>query len=338
MKTSLVPSGSGRSSRVEVPEALIRAGAAVTPALLAAVERLDESLHEPVRHHLAGGGKHVRAGLVLLAAAAVGGSDDGAMPGAVAVELVHNYSLLHDDIVDGDRERRHRPAVWAHYGEGVAIVAGDALAALAMQVLLDVPTAPRVEAARRLASANQAMISGQSADMEFETRERVTVAECLVMERGKTGALLSASCALGALLGGADRDTADTLGRYGEHLGIAFQAVDDLLGVWGEPSVTGKPVGADLLARKKALPVAVAFERGGEVADELSAILSRAPDPGDVVRATQLMEGAGVREEVAAIADAHLRAALEALDDADLAATPTQELTEVARYVTARDR
>jgi len=338
MTTSLVPPGTGGAPVVKVPEALGRAAALVVPALDAAVERLDPTLHEPVRHHLAGGGKHVRAGLVLLAAAAVGGDDQDALPGAVAIELVHNYSLLHDDIIDGDRERRHRPAVWAQFGPGVAIVAGDALAALAMQVLLEAPDAARVGAARRLADANQKMIWGQASDMRFESRARVTLAECLAMERGKTGALLSASCSIGALLGGAAETVADALGEYGEHLGTAFQAVDDLLGVWGEPATTGKPVGSDLLARKKALPVAVAFERGGDEADELAAILSRPLEPGDVARATALLERAGVREAVTAIADEHLRAALDALDRVDLADGPRQELAEVARYVTARDR
>jgi geranylgeranyl diphosphate synthase type I len=336
--TSLMPPGPEKAASVRAPDALARAAALVVPALDAAVERLDPSLHAAVRHHLSAGGKHVRAGLVLLSSEAAGGSAEDAVPGAVAIELVHNYSLLHDDIIDGDRERRHRPTVWAEFGQGVAIVAGDALAALAMQVLLDEPGASRVDAARKLADANQAMISGQSADMAFESRARVTVAECLAMERGKTGALLSASCAVGALLGGADARTAGTLGEYGEHLGIAFQAVDDLLGVWGEPAATGKPVGADLLARKKALPVAVAFGRGGDVAEELTAILSRVPDAGDVARATELMERAGVRDEVAAIADEHLRAALAALDRVTLLERPKEELTEVARYVTARDR
>jgi geranylgeranyl diphosphate synthase, type I len=336
--TSVVPPGSERTSRVPAPGALARASTLVTPALFDAVGRLDPSLHEPVRHHLGGGGKHVRAALVLLAAAAVGGSEADAVPGAVAIELVHNYSLLHDDIIDGDRERRHLPTVWAKFGEGMAIVAGDALAALATQVLLDDPATARVDAARRLSDANQAMISGQSADMAFESRTSVTVEECLAMERGKTGALLSASCAIGAVLGGADAAAADALGAYGEHVGIAFQAVDDLLGIWGEPAVTGKPVGADLLARKKALPVAVAFERGGEVADELAHLLSRPPGPEDVARATELMERAGVREEVTAIADEHLRAALGALDVVGIVAEPKEELVEVANYVTARDR
>ncbi len=326
------------TSAVEAPRALARASSLVAPALDDAVERLDPSLREPVRHHLAGGGKHVRAALVLLSAAACAGDERDALPGAVAVELVHNYSLLHDDVIDRDRERRHRPTVWARYGDGVAIVAGDALAALALQLLLETSAPPRVEAARRLTRANQQMISGQSADMVFESRTRVGVAECVAMERGKTGALISGACAVGAVLGGADDRTADALGDYGEHLGIAFQAVDDLLGVWGDPAVTGKPVGADLVARKKTLPVAVAFDLGGEAADELSAVLAPASASVDVARATRILEEAGVRDTVTAIADEHLRAALGALDRVVLVDGPKEELVEVARYVTARDR
>jgi geranylgeranyl diphosphate synthase, type I len=320
------------------PPALARASAVVTPAIVAALERLDRSLREPVLHHMAGGGKHVRAGLVLLAAAAVGGTDQDAVAGAVAVELVHNYSLLHDDIIDGDRERRHRPTVWAQYGVGVAIVVGDALAALALQVLLDDPTPRHVQAARLIAEGNQAMIGGQSADMVFEGRAAVTVDECLAMERGKTGALLSAACAVGGVLGGGTGRQVDALAAYGDHLGVAFQAVDDLLGIWGEPSRTGKPVGADLLARKKTLPVAAAMAAGGSTAAELESILSGELAEGDVAKATELIEASGARDAVTEIADHHLHEALAALDQAGFEPGPKEELMSVARYVTARDR
>jgi geranylgeranyl diphosphate synthase type I len=326
-----VPGGAGAA-----PPALSRASALVARPLADAIARLDPSLHEPVRHHVFGGGKHVRAGLVLLSSAAVGGRDEDGVPGAVAVELVHNYSLLHDDIIDRDETRRHRPTVWARYGEGVAIVAGDALAALAMQVLLDEPTPPRVRAARQLANANQAMIAGQSSDMAFEDRSRVTVAECLAMERGKTGALLSVACAVGALLGGGAPEAVDALAAYGEHLGISFQAVDDLLGIWGETSATGKPVGSDLLARKKTLPVAVAMEADPDAAAELEALLAEELVP--VERAADLVERTGARETVTTIADAHLHEALAALEDVRLVPEAKEELIAVARFVTARDR
>jgi geranylgeranyl diphosphate synthase, type I len=326
------------SPSVEPPAALGRTSALVVPAVDAALAGLAPSLLAPVRHHLAGGGKHIRAGLVLLSAAAAGGNDEDALPGAVAVELVHNYSLLHDDIIDGDKERRHRPTVWTQYGVGTAIVAGDALAALAVQVLLEVQTPERVRAAGLLAEANQAMIAGQASDMAFETRAAVSVDECLAMERGKTGALLAAACAIGALLGRGDDAKVDALGTFGEHLGISFQAVDDLLGIWGLPSVTGKPVGADLLARKKTLPVAAALASGGAAAAELQTILAGEPTPSEVARATELIEATGARQAVARIADEHLGVALSALERVDLVDAPKEDLAAVARFVTARDR
>jgi len=320
------------------PEILARAAGLTGPALATAVDRLDPALRIPVEHHLRGGGKRVRAALVLLSAAAVGADEQVAVVGAVAIELVHNYSLLHDDIIDGDRERRHQPTVWAEYGVGPAIVAGDALAALSTQLLLEDPTPERVQAARRLAGANQAMIAGQAADMAYETRERVTVAECLSMEQGKTGALLACAASLGAVLGGGPPAAVHALGDFGDHLGIAFQAVDDLLGIWGDPAVTGKPVGSDLLAHKKALPVAAAMAADGAVADELARILGGDLTEADVARATALIEDCGARAEVTAIADTHLELALGALDRVELRQPARDELVAVAHYVTARDR
>jgi geranylgeranyl diphosphate synthase, type I len=336
--TSSGGTSSGGTSPRGAPAALARAAALVAPALADAVTRLDATLQPPVLHHLKGGGKYVRAGLVLLSAAAAGGTPEDGLAGAVAIELVHNYSLLHDDVIDGDRERRHRPTVWAQFGVGTAIVAGDSLAALASQVLLDDPTPAHVRAARCLADATQAMIAGQSADMAFESRSSVTLDECLDMERGKTGALLSAAAAIGATLGGGRDDVVATMADYGDHLGVAFQAVDDLLGIWGEPAATGKPVGADLVARKKTLPVAAAMAAGGEASAELRTILEGSPGEEQVARATELIESTGARDQVAAIADRHLHEALAALDRVDLAAGPRDELVAVARYVTARDR
>lgn len=336
MTTYAVPSTGGPLTLP--PAALARAAELIAPALGAAVARLDPTLQGPVQHHLDGGGKRVRAALVLVAAAAAGAPEEVGVPGAVAVELVHNYSLLHDDIIDGDHERRHRPTVWVEYGVGPAIVAGDALAGLALQVLLEEPTPERVRAAARLAEANQDMIAGQASDMAFERRSTVTVAECLAMEEGKTGALVACATALGALLAGAPAATVGALEAYGAHLGIAFQAVDDLLGIWGEPALTGKPVGSDLLAGKKTLPVAVAMAAGGGDAEELQALLAGEMAEADVARATRLVERCGARDEVVALADRHLAQALDALASVELAEGPRAELVAIAHYVTARDR
>ena len=320
------------------PAALGRAGALVTPAIDEAVGRLGAELRLPAQHHLQGGGKRVRAALVLLSASATGAEESVGIVGAVAIELVHNYSLIHDDIIDEDRERRHRPTTWVEFGIGSAIVAGDALSTLALQVLLAEPTAERVAATVRLATATQAMIAGQAEDMAFEARPEVTVEECLRMEEGKTGALLSCAASLGAVLAGAPAATIEALAEFGSHLGAAFQGVDDLLGIWGDPAVTGKPVGSDLLRRKKTLPLATALARGDAVAAELRELLAGELDESAVLHAAGLLDRSGVRDEIQAFADEHLRKAGEALDRVTLRPGPRTELLAIAHYVAARDR
>jgi geranylgeranyl diphosphate synthase type I len=320
------------------PDSLGRAAALVAPALDAAVDRLSPELVTPIRHHLAGGGKRVRAALVLVSAAAAGGPEEAGIPGAVAIELVHNFSLLHDDIIDEDRDRRHRPTVWAQFGIGSAIIAGDALAALAIQVLLDDPTPERVRATATLATATQEMIAGQADDMAFETRASVTVEECLRMATGKTGALLSCASSLGAVLVGAPDPTIDALADFGRNVGIAFQAIDDVLGIWGEPSQTGKPAGNDLVQHKKTLPVVTALARSDGRRPELEALLARTLAEQDVAEVARLIEESGARDEATDIADSHLDAALASLDRADLLPGPRAQLEAIAHFVTERDR
>ncbi len=317
---------------------LTRAAQIVAPALDAAVERLSPSLHDPVRHHLAGGGKRVRAALSLLSASAAGATEETGVVGAVAIELIHNFSLIHDDIIDGDTERRHRSTVWSEFGIGQAIIAGDALATLALQVMLEHPTPERVRAATCLVEATQVMIAGQGDDMAFESRPSVTVTECLDMERGKTSALLGCAVSLGAILAGASEATVEALAEFGSHVGTAFQAVDDLLGIWGEPSHTGKPVGSDLLQHKKTLPVSIALTRAGEELPELLHLLEGDLSPADVKRARVLMEDCGARDATATLADEYLELALAALDRVSLVPGPKSDLVAIARFVTERDR
>ncbi|HEY2562246.1 MAG TPA: polyprenyl synthetase family protein, partial [Acidimicrobiales bacterium] len=271
-------------------------------------------------------------------AAAAGGTEEAGIPGAVAIELVHNFSLLHDDIIDEDRDRRHRPTVWAQFGIGSAIIAGDALAALAVQVLLDDPTPERVRATATLATATQEMIAGQADDMAFETRASVTVEECLRMATGKTGALLSCASSLGAVLVGAPDSTIDALADFGRNVGIAFQAIDDVLGIWGEPSQTGKPAGNDLVQHKKTLPVVTALARSDGRRPELEALLARTLAEQDVAEVARLIEESGARDEATDIVESHLDAALASLDRADLLPGPRAQLEAIAQFVTERDR
>ena len=335
---------------IALPTTLLRSREAVEPALRAAVDRLDPESRALARYHFgwtdadgqpsdAGGGKAVRPALALLSAQAAGATAAVGVAGAVAVELVHNFSLVHDDLMDGDVERRHRATVWALHGAAAAILVGDAMLALATQVLLDVGTLDSVEAARLLAEATQSLIRGQHADLAFERRADVSVDECIEMAAGKTGSLLACSAAVGAVLAGAPRDVIDALATYGMELGIAFQLVDDLLGIWGDPRVTGKPVGSDLRARKKSLPVTFAMTYGGAAAAELADWLaSPGPDSEtDIERAATLVDAAGGRAWAEEEARRRLGLGERALDGVSLDFDAVSELKALGRFIVTRE-
>ncbi len=350
------------STVVRTPEVLARARDAVTPALRSALRLLTEEIRPVAEYHhgwsdadgqpIGGsGGKGFRPALAVLSAEAVGGTAAQGVPGAVAVELVHNFSLIHDDVIDGDAERRHRPTVWAVFGVGRAVIVGDALLALAQQVVLDPfatigdaldPAAlgssfDGERAARRVADATAAMIAGQALDMAFETRDSVTLDACLAMEAGKTGALLGCAASIGAAHVGADAVVLDALDTFGVELGLAFQAVDDLLGIWGDPETTGKPTYSDLRQHKKSLPISAALDSGAPGSEELAELLARVEyDDAALARAASLVESCGGREVASSIAAHRLDAALGALEGIDLAERPRDELVELANFVVER--
>ncbi len=341
-----------------VPDILARSRRAVTPAMQDAIERLAPDIRRLATYHLgwtdadgrpagAPGGKGIRPALALLSARAAWVDESVGVPGGVAVELVHNFSLIHDDIIDEDTERHHRPTVWSVFGVGPAIIAGDALETLAHQVLLEASPETGAAASASLAEATASMISGQADDIAFEKRTNVTVEECMAMSAAKTGALLGCAASIGAVLAGAPAVTVAALRDYGRHLGLAFQAVDDLLGIWGDPARTGKPVGHDLRQRKKSMPIVSALAAGGDEADELRALLlgESSDDPADlgpleaaaVERATYLVEVCGGREWTTVRAKAHLDAALGALERVRLSAVPHRELADIAVFVVERE-
>jgi geranylgeranyl diphosphate synthase type I len=336
---------------VALPSAVARTRALVDPALRAAVDRLSPPLRLVAGYHFgwaeadgtprpaAGGGKMLRPTLVLLSAEAAGGPAERAVPAAVAVECVHNFSLLHDDLMDGDVERRHRPTAWAAFGMARAILAGDALLALANQVLLDAGSPGERFEIRCLAGATDQLIAGQLEDVRFEDCLDVTVEECLRMAAGKTAALLACSASIGAIAVGGPGAVAVALADFGAHLGLAFQLVDDLLGIWGSPEVTGKPVLSDIRANKKSMPVVAALRSNTTEAEELAGILADGGprDESEVVRAARLVDAAGGRDWTAAEADRQLGDAIAALDRVSIPEQVREELVELARYVTARD-
>ncbi|MGI5231663.1 family 2 encapsulin nanocompartment cargo protein polyprenyl transferase [Actinoallomurus sp. CA-142502] len=333
----------------EAGEILAWSRSVVDPALRSAVDTLPAPMRLIAGHHFgwwdergqpahAAGGKAIRPTLTLLAAEAVGAAPAVAVPAAAAIELVHSFSLLHDDVMDGDRTRRHRPTTWAAFGVGAAILGGDALLTLAFDLLAASGHPAAAEGMRWVSAAVQRLVAGQSADISFETRTDVELSECLSMAGGKTASLLGCACGLGALFAGRP-DQAVRLRAFGEQLGLAFQVADDLLGIWGDPKLTGKPVYADLRRRKKSLPVVAALTSGTPAGHELAALYHRDLPMSDneLIQAADLVERAGGRAWCRRKADDLLADALHHLRSANPAARPADELTTLARMITRRD-
>ncbi len=270
----------------EAPVILEGARRSVDPELRAAIDSLPGSMRRIALYHFGwehadgtpaagNAGKAIRPALVLAAATALGGerARAGALRArAAAVELVHNFTLLHDDVMDRDTTRRHRPTAWTVFGDADAILAGDALQALALRLLAVDPHPAAQAAAARLADCVVELCEGQHADTAMEKRApaEVTLDEVLVMAEAKTGALLGCACAVGALYAGASAEDVEALDAFGRQAGLAFQLIDDVIGIWGDPGRTGKPAGADLAVRKKSLPVVAALTSGTPAAAELA--------------------------------------------------------------------
>jgi geranylgeranyl diphosphate synthase, type I len=288
----------------------------------------DTGLH-PIE--AAGGGKRIRPMLCLLACAAVGGDPQTAVPAAAGLELLHNFSLLHDDIEDNSDTRRHRPTAWTLFGLPLALNAGDAmfsLAHLAFQRL----TGRGAAAETALAALGvfdetcRALTDGQYLDMSFETRLDVTVEEYFAMIDGKTAALLAAAPGIGALLGGAAPETVRAYRRFGRAMGLAFQLQDDVLGIWGDEAQTGKSAASDILTRKKSLPVVYALADEWVGADLRRLYEGPGFTPADVPAVLTLLDAARARDYTEARAADALAEARHALAEATLVASGAPDL------------
>jgi geranylgeranyl diphosphate synthase, type I len=332
------------------PEVLARVREPIQHALRAAVAGIDDDRMRLIASYQVGwcdrdgtpvpfsGGKGLRPTLAVLSAEAGGGTLDDGLAGAVAVELVHNFSLLHDDVMDRDLERHHRPTGWAVFGEGQAILAGNAMLTRALEVLADDGERGR-RALPAMLAATQRLISGQSEDLHFEGAAAISVADVLNMEAGKTAALLSCSASIGAHAAGAPARTVSALAGFGHELGMAFQLVDDILGITGDPAVTGKSASSDVRAGKRSAPVVAALDAGTDASRRLADLLAGgAPNTDeDVVLATKLIEEAGGIDWAAREADARLDRALEQLESLPGPEHVVADLVALARYVVDRD-
>ncbi|MER5210892.1 family 2 encapsulin nanocompartment cargo protein polyprenyl transferase [Streptomyces sp. NPDC002838] len=330
------------------------ARASVDPELRSALESLPGSMRRIALYHFGwehadgtpatgNAGKAIRPALVLTAAAALGGqrARAAAVRAAAAVELVHNFTLLHDDVMDRDTTRRHRPTAWTVFGDADAILAGDALQALALRLLAEDPHPASSRAAARLAACVVELCAGQHADtaMELCRPDEVTLDEALAMAEAKTGALLGCACALGALYAGAPEEDVEALDAFGREAGLAFQLIDDVIGIWGDPRSTGKPAGADLAARKKSLPVVAALASGTPAASELAELYGVPYEQGgaeDLARTALAVEQAGGRDWAQVQAADRMARAMQELTRAVSDPEAAGGLLALAEFVTRR--
>lgn len=243
-------------------------------------------------------GKRIRPLLCLLCCQAAGGDWQQAVPAGASLEILHNFTLIHDDIEDASPTRRGRPTVWKLWSEKQAINVGDAMFALAHLSLgrmesRGVGTETIFRALLRLDETSVELTHGQYLDMNFEDRQIVSVEEYLRMIGGKTAALISFSCELGAMIAEVDNDKINHYATFGRDLGMAFQVRDDILGIWGDESLIGKSAATDIATRKKSLPVLYGLENSEELRH---LYLQESVDSDFVSRAVDLLDNVGARE------------------------------------------
>ncbi|MEO8066564.1 MAG: polyprenyl synthetase family protein [Flavobacteriales bacterium] len=270
----------------------------------------NDGLHAPMAYLMRLPAKRVRPAMVLMGCELFGGNALDALDEAVGIELFHNFTLMHDDIMDAAPLRRGQPTVHAKWNVNTGILSGDGMLVKAYQLM-----AERSDVLDLFGRYALAVCQGQQSDMEFEHREDVTVAEYMEMIRLKTAALLSCALQVGAAVAGASAADRDRIGSFGEHLGLAFQLRDDLLDAFGDPLVTGKQQGGDLRAGKKTYLLIRGLERAAEGRwGLLRQELSKPADQRDVSKMRDAIEQLGVRAEAEAEVAKHDRAAAEALE------------------------
>ena len=334
----------GESVDVTARRVLSRYHTEITAGLAAAVELLPPEVRGPSRYHLglepgARPGKALRPTLTMLLAAGLGGSPEWARQLGVAVQLIHDFSLVHDDIVDEDRSRRGQAALWVKDGMATALNTGDALLTAAFLFISrsGVPATVGKLAADTLGTATLEMVGGQQSDISATGQPPADLGEYLRMVELKTGALMGAAAAMGAVASRANLEVVRACEHFGRTLGIAFQLRDDTLGVFGDSDETGKPVGKDLLRRKQGLPFLLALNSKHELGTAARSWLSPAGlSEASLGEAVQMLRQGGVAERCEGLTTTWTERALGAAAKLPLAEPFASELEGLCRWLGER--
>ena len=289
-------------------------------------------------------GKFLRPTLCLFACEASGGSVRQAMPAAVALELIHNFSLIHDDIQDQDETRHHRKTLWAVWGTPKALVAGNVLRVIAdtsLQGLVreGVEVSCALAVVRQLTHAYLAMIEGQYLDLSYEGQNEVAMPQYLDMIARKTGALIRCAFTMGALIGSNSDENLDAFRESGESLGLLFQIRDDILGVWGEEETTGKPVGADIIRKKNSFPVVYAMSaaEGSDLRQLRDIYAKEQVTESDASAVLGQMDSLQTRGHAQALVAEHCDRARHALTDIEMSADSRTQIDQLLQFLLDRE-
>lgn len=285
-------------------------------------------LYEPIEYTLASGGKRLRPRLVLLAAEMFGGKEEKVLPAALAIEVFHNFTLLHDDVMDKADIRRGRPTVHVRWNDNTAILSGDQMVIEAYTLLSRVPADRLSETLRLFNKMATEICEGQQYDMEFEGREQVSIEEYMQMIRLKTSVLLATALQIGAYIAGANAAQQKALYEYGINIGLAFQIQDDILDVYGDPRTFGKAIGGDICCNKKTYMLLTALQcADDETRAELEQWLQTQDKSDEKIQAvTDIYTRTGAREVCETVMQLHTHEALSQLN-----ALPQNDATEQLR-------
>lgn len=298
-------------------------------------------LYQPIAYTLGMGGKRLRPVMLLMACELFGGKIEEAMNAALAIEIFHNFTLLHDDIMDHADLRRNMPTVHKKYNENIAILSGDAMSNMANQYLLKTKTGSVLEIAKLFSQTAIEVCEGQQYDMNFEDSMDVTISDYLEMIRLKTAVLMACSLKIGALTGNAPVEEAEKMYRFGINLGLAFQLQDDLLDVFADQDVFGKKIGGDIVSNKKTFLLLKSLELASpEQRSQLIRWINKPEfEPSEKIKAVKkIYTDLNVKEASERVMDSYYQLALNELETVNIEHSRKTELVTLAERIMKRDR